>query len=396
MIKQWIQMAWNKPGGQDNKDNNNNPWGRKGKEQGPPDLDQIFRQFQNKIKNFFAGTGNSNTPGGESREFPFFGGVILAGLVVLYLVSGIYIVDPPERAVITRFGQYLRTEGPGPHWLLPLIESSEIVNVEQVGTSDHNGLMLTRDGNIVSVGVAVQYRVGLDNKDVRAYLFNVVNPVRSLHQSAESALRQVVGQFSMDEVLTQKRSEIATAIKEQIISTLKNYDTGIWVLDVVMQFAKAPDEVRAAFDEVIKASADEERLVNQARGYENEVLPQAKGTAERLRNEAQGYKQETILIAEGNVQRFNLILPQYIKSPKVLQTRMYLGAMEEILSKVSKIVVDAGQGNNVIYLPLDRFLPEKEAKDLSALQPAESNHQPLAKMPNEPLIAAGIKKEKGK
>lgn len=359
MIKNYFPMAWNKPGDQDGK----NPWGRKGPDQGPPDLEQILRQFHVKIKQLFGskiGPGLYSSSGGE--EFQFFAGLVLAIILVLYIISGIYIVDPPERAVVTRFGKYVRTENPGPHWLPPLIESKEVVNVEQVATSDHSGLMLTRDGNIVSVGVAVQYRVGDDNEDVRSYLFNVVNPVRSLDQSAESALRQVLGQSTMDEVLTSKRSEIATAIKDQMIDTLKQYHTGLAVLDVVMQFAKAPDEVRAAFDEVIKASADEERLVNQARGYENEVLPRAKGNAERLRNEALGYKQETILVAEGNVQRFNLVLPQYLKAPKVMQTRMYLDAMEQILDKVSKVVVDSGLGNNMIYLPLDRFMAE-HAKD---------------------------------
>ncbi len=367
LIKRRFPMVWNKPGGNDN--GSHNPWGRKGGEQGPPDLDQILRQFQRRIKNAFGGGKFSGSESG-GQEFPFFGGVVFALILVLYLLSGIYIVDPPERAVVMRFGKYIRTEGPGPHWIPPLIESKEIVNVEQVATSDHNGLMLTRDGNIVSVGIAVQYRVGEDNNDVRSYLFNVVNPVRSLNQSAESALRQVVGQSTMDEVLTSKRSEIASAMKEQMIETLKNYNTGLWVLDVVMQFAKAPDEVRAAFDEVIKASADEERLVNQARAYENEVLPRAKGDAERLRNEALGYKQETILVAEGNVQRFNLILPQYQKAPKVMQTRMYLDTIEDVLNSVNKILIDSGTGNNLIYLPLDRLISGKMAEGSTELSEA--------------------------
>ncbi len=368
MIKKPYGMAWNKPGDKDGK----NPWGRKGGEQGPPDLDQIFKQFNHKIKQLFSGkVGSGFTTNGVGQEFQLFAGIGLFLILVLYIISGIYIVDPPERAVVTRFGKYVRTVDPGPHWLPPLIESKQVVNVEQVATSDHNGLMLTRDGNIVSVGVAVQYRVGDERDDVSAYLFNVVNPIRSLDQSAESALRQVLGQSTMDEVLTSKRSEIAAAIKEQMIETLKQYHTGLAVLDVVMQFAKAPDEVRAAFDEVIQASADEERLVNQARGYENEVLPRAKGNAERLRNEALAYKQETILVAEGNVQRFNLVLPQYLKAPKVMQTRMYLDAMEQILDKTSKIIVDSGLGNNMIYLPLDRLMTsdsgvEEASSDFSA------------------------------
>jgi len=230
------------------------------------------------------------------------------------------------------------------------------VNVEQVATTEHSGLMLTKDGNIVSVAIAVQYRIGLEDEAVRAYLFNVLSPVRSLSQSAESALRQVLGQSTMDEVLTLKRAEIATAIKEQMVETLSHYHCGLSVLSVVMQFAKAPDEVRAAFDEVIKASADEERLVNQARAYENEVLPRAKGTAERLKQEALADKQETILSAEGRIQRFNLVLPEYLKAPKVTKSRLYLETVEQVLSRVSKIVLDAGTGNNINYLPLDRLI----------------------------------------
>lgn len=371
-------MAWNEPGGGKGNDSNNqgpkNPWGGRGnKNQGPPDLEQILKQFINKIKkllNFPMKPGGAAGNGGGSSIFNNGDGysqgpkdigtitlVISLVVLVIFLISGIYIVDPPERAVVTRFGKYVRTEGPGPHWLFPLAESKEIVNVEQVSTSDHSGLMLTRDRNIASVGIAVQYHIGDGVDDVRAYLFNVVNPVHSLKMSAESALRHVVGQSTMDEVLTLRRAEIATAIKEQLIATLKGYNTGIEVIDVAMQSAKAPDEVRAAFDDVIKAAADEERLINQARAYENEVLPRARGTVEQLRNGAMGYKEETILIAEGNVKRFNSILPQYQKAPKVTQTRLYLETMEQILSKTSKVLVDSSLGNNLIYLPFDKLIP---------------------------------------
>ncbi len=298
-----------------------------------------------------------------NQEIQTLGLVVLIVLVVLYILAGIYIVDPPERAVITRFGKYVSTEGPGPHWLPVFIEDRQIVNVEQVATSDQNGSMLTKDRNIASVGIAVQYRIGDGEDDVRSYLFNVVNPVHSLRQSAESALRQVIGQYTMDEVLTYKRAEIAQAIKEQIIETLKNYQTGILVLDVSMQYAKAPDEVRAAFDDVIKAAADEERLINQARAYENEVIPRARGMVERLKNEALAYKQQIILRAEGNVQRFNLILPEYQKAPKVTQTRLYLDTMEQVLKRVTKVVSDPNAGNNYIYVPSDRSNQENVSEE---------------------------------
>lgn len=364
MNKPYYPMAWNEPGsGKGNNDNRQNPWGNRGNkdQSGPPDLEQLVRKFFNKLKNTWISSSSGKKGGGsgnsfvEAEQWGLWALVIGAVLIVIYVLAGIYIVDPPERAVVTRFGQYVRTVGPGPHWLPPIIEAREIVNVEQVATSDHSGLMLTRDRNIASVGIAVQYRIGNGVDDVSAYLFNVVNPIHSLKMSAESALRQVVGQSTMDEVLTLRRAEIAVAIKEQLIETLKEYNTGIMVIDVAMQFAKAPDEVRAAFDDVIKAAADEERLVNQARAYENEIIPRARGTVERLKNEAMGYKQETILISEGNVQRFNLILPEYQKAPKVTQTRLYLDAMEQILAKTSKILVDSSLGNNLIYLPLDKM-----------------------------------------
>ncbi len=364
-------MAWNTPGHNDKKDNKSqNLWEQKPNkaETGPPDLEAIFRKLTEKFKNFLntkkgkrQGAGKSPRVSGPSdlQGLKHMGGIALVVILVLYVISGIYIVDPPERAVITRFGKYARTLGPGPHWYANFIEKKEIVNIERVLTSDHSGLMLTSDRNIASVGIAVQYRIGSGVEDVRSYLFNVINPIHSLKLSAESALRQVVGQSTMDEVLTLKRSEIALAIKEQLIETLKNYDTGILVLDVVTQFAKAPDEVRAAFDDVIKAAADEERLVNQARAYENEVLPRARGTVESLKNEAQGYKQETVLWAEGNVARFNLILAEYQKAPKVTQTRLYLETLSKILSDTTKVIVE-GQGNNhLLYLPWEKLIPPK-------------------------------------
>lgn len=382
-------MAWNEPGsGKGDNTPPKNPWGKE-REPGPPDLDQIIRRLKDKFKTAFGEKGKNGSQGGgglgnggqffaNQKELRTIVILVLVAIAFLYLVAGIYIVDPPESAVVTRFGKYVRTEGPGPHWIPTFIESREIVNVEQVATSDHSGLMLTQDRNIASVGIAVQYRIGDGVDDVRAFLFGVVNPIHSLKQSAESALRQVVGQFTMDEVLTLKRSEIATAIKDQIVETLKQYNTGIMVLDVSTQFAKAPDEVRAAFDEVIKAAADEERLVNQARAYENEVLPRARGSVERLKNESLAYKQEIILKAEGNVHRFNSILPEYQKSPKVTQTRLYLDAMEQILSRVTKIVADHN-GNNFIYVPMEKAA-STETSSVPSLEP-------------EPALMSGSLKE---
>lgn len=360
------QMAWNQPGshGDDRNQKSHDPFKtRKNDDQGPPDLDKLLKQFLKNVKNLFGsnnGGGNaglSARPQGPNVPNMPAGFLVFIGIIVLalYLISGIYIVEPAERAVVTRFGRYVKTEGPGPHWLPRFIDSKEIVNIDRTESTRHAGLMLTKDENIVFVEVTVQYRI----QDARAYLFNVVNPVNSLKQATESALRQVVGQSTLDDVLTSGRAYIAGAIKDQIVSTLALYKTGILVLDVAMQPAKAPDEVRAAFDEVIKAREEEVRSVNQAESYANDILPKARGLAERMRKEALGYKQETQLMAEGSTQRFNLILPQYQKAPKVTQTRLYLDTMTEVLSNTTKMLIDEGNSSNVLYLPIDKLLNSK-------------------------------------
>lgn len=368
--KKGSDMAWNEPGSGDNKKNQNSqdPWGTRKSDQGPPDLDKIVREWIKALKGLFngnkqgspfgAGTGSSPRAAGPVvPNMPIKGlvGLITGIVLVIYILLGIYIVEPAERAVVTRFGRYVRTEGPGPHWLPQVIESKEIVNIDRTESTRHGGSMLTKDENIVSVEVTVQYRI----EDAQAYLFNVVNPVNSLKQATESALRQVVGQSTLDDVLTSGRALIAGAIKDQIVSTLAVYKTGMLVLDVAMQPAKAPDEVRAAFDDVIKAREEEVRSVNQAESYANDILPKAFGMAERMKKEALAYKQEKQLGAEGNTRRFNLILPGYQKAPKVTQTRLYLDAMEQILSKTTKMLIEGDNNNNVLYLPIDKLMNAK-------------------------------------
>lgn len=355
-----VEMAWNEPG-QGNNNQSQNPWGKKNKEQGPPDLDQIFRKLQQKIKAFWKDEkrksfgGGFSSPGGFSdQKWSQILSWVLGVFIVLYMVTGIYIVEPAERAVITRFGKYVRTEDPGLHWLPWFVEAKEIVNVEQMQTSEHKGLMLTQDENIVSVEVVVYYMIN----DAKAFLFNVVNPVSTLKQAAESALRQVVGHSTLNDVLTS--GQIAGAIKQQILATLKNYDAGIGVIDVVLQRAKAPDEVRAAFDDVIKAREEAQRSKNQAYAYANEIIPRAEARASRVRKEAEAYQQEIKLIAEGNTQRFNHIFTQYQKSPKVTHSRMYLDTLAEIFAKNKKIFVDIDQSNNLIYLPIEKLMGSSE------------------------------------
>ncbi|MEY3182370.1 MAG: HflK protein [Pseudomonadota bacterium] len=349
-----------------------NPWQKnRGPEQGPPDLDQLLKDFQQKIKRMLGGSGDKGqgsskppTKGPTGRNEPPLNirattqllglGVFLA--IAGYLVSGFYLVQPAERAVITRFGRYVRTELPGLHWLPPFIEDKATVNVERRETTKHNGAMLTEDENIVYVDIAVQYRI----KDAKDYLFNVVNPIRTLSEATESALRQVIGQSKLDDVLTSGRASVASAIKKQLIETIDGYDAGLEVFDVSMQPAKAPEEVRAAFDDVIKAREEHESLVYGAQAYANDILPKARGQVQRLLQDAEGYREEMRLGAEGATQRFNLILPAYQKSPEVTKKRLYLEALEDVFSKSNKVIVDTqSNGSPLIYLPIDKLLSDK-------------------------------------
>jgi membrane protease subunit HflK len=369
-----------------------NPWQRnRGPEQGPPDLDQIIKDLRQKIKRFFGGSGNGSGANQQPSNRPSAGGpgqpprrpgggngpgsmtperigqILGMGIflgIVGYLIAGIYIVQPAERAVITRFGRYVRTELPGLHWLPSFIENKVNVNVERRETSKHNGAMLTEDENIVYVDIAVQYRI----KDAKAYLFNVVNPIKTLSEATESALRQVIGQSKLDDVLTSGRASVATAIKKQLIDTMEGYGAGLEVFDVSMQPAKAPEEVRAAFDDVIKAREEHESLVYGAQAYANDILPKAHGQVQRMLQDAEGYREEMRLGAEGATQRFNLILPAYQKAPEVTKKRLYLEALEQVFSKTNKVIVDTqNNASPLIYLPIDKLMSDKSAVSLSGM-----------------------------
>lgn len=345
-------------------------WQENKKPEGPPELDQLLKDFQKKVKGWFgqkpkrpgfpSSSGNSGPQGAHTKTThlwsamkPFWG-LILLILGVGYVLMGIYIVQPAERAVVTRFGRYERTEGPGLHWLPRFIEQEEKVNVERRETSRHQGAMLTEDENIVIVDIAVQYRV----KNAKDFLFNVASPIRTLGEATESALRQVIGQSKLDDVLTSGRASIASAIKKQLVDTLESYGTGLEIYDVNMQPAKAPEEVRSAFDDVIKAREEHESLVYGAQAYANDILPKAKGQAERMLQEANGYREEMKLLAEGESKRFNLVLPEYQKAPQVTRSRLYLETLEQVLSNSGKILLDYQTPNALplLNLPLDKLL----------------------------------------
>lgn len=347
-------MAWN-----EDKD----PWG--GKSQQPPDLDEVLKQLKIKLQKFFnkkkQGSFNSATPGGASfkpspkgeRLFVTF----VAGIIVLlWALSGIFIVDPAEQAVVMRFGKYIRTVEAGPHWIPRLIESKHVLNVERVSDYSYSAQMLTKDENLVSVSVAVQYRIG----DLQDYLFNVADVEESLQQATSSALRQVVGTTTLDQLITEGRDAWGSNVQDSLVKILARYKTGFVIVNVSPQPARAPEPVQDAFDDAIKAQEDEKRFKEQAGAYAARVVPIAEGGATRILEEAKAFEQQVVLNATGETAEFLQLLPEYLHNPYVLQERMYLDTMERILQKSTKVVVD-GKSNPILYLPIDKLMPNREA-----------------------------------
>jgi modulator of FtsH protease HflK len=325
--------------------NNQGPWGQR-QDKGPPDLlDLIARFFQGKTSQ---GSGGSN-----SEHFGKYLSLLAVGLVVLWALTGIFLVSPAEQAVVTRFGQYEATVGPGPHWIPRIIESETTLNVQQVSNFSPQPAeeMLTKDENIVSISLAVQYRIA----DPKSYLFNVVDPVTTLKQVTSSALRQAAGQMTLDSILTTGRSKLRDAIAQQLEHTLAAYQTGLEITDVTLQPAKPPEAVTHAFDDAIKAREDEQRYINRAQAYARRVVSIAKGHVARLQKSAAAYQQSVVLKANGDTARYLALLKPYEASPAVTGERLYLDAMSNVLSKTSNIVVDSS-GTNVLYLPLEQIL----------------------------------------
>jgi len=343
-------MAWNEPGGNNN---DKDPWTGKPKSANPPDLEAVLRNLRNKLTQLLnkksGSSGNNETP--PTAKIGGIGvGTLGILILIMWLFWGIFIVGPAEQAVILRFGKYVTTVGSGPHWIPRLIETSYPVNEQRISTYSYSAEMLTKDQNIVSVAVAVQYRVG----NARDYLFNVVNPQESLQQATASALRQVIGRTNLDEVLTSGREQIRHLVQTQITNTLEKYQTGLIITDVAMQPAKAPDEVKEAFDDAIKAQEDEQRFENQAQAYAMQVVPIAKGQAKRLLADANAYQQQVVLHARGEITPFLAILPEYLKAPGVTRERLYLETLQSVLNANSKVLLDTNS-NNMTYLPLDKL-----------------------------------------
>jgi membrane protease subunit HflK len=347
-------------------------WGKKGGD-GPPDLDEIWRRFNQKLNELFGGKGGRGTGGGSGGTEFKAGGFWLIGvlLVLVWVASGFYIVNAGERGVVLRFGKYLETTQPGPRWHLPYpIESAQIVNVEQVRTVEvgyrgsvrnkvpKESLMLTDDENIIDIQFAVQYIL----KNPEEYLFKNRSPDDAVLQAAETSVREIVGKNKMDYVLYEGRADIAAKAAKLMQSILDRYQTGISISKVTMQNAQPPEQVQAAFDDAVKAGQDRERLKNEGQAYANDVIPKARGMASRLAQEAAGYKQRVMDNAEGDASRFKQILTEYNKAPAVTRERMYLDTVQQMLSSTSKVMIDQKSGgNNLLYLPLDKLMQQSQA-----------------------------------
>lgn len=357
-------MAWNEPGG-----GNKDPWG--GNSGGPPDLDEALRRLKDRFG--FGGGGSGEGPG-----LPLVLGMILILILGFSFLRGernwllgLYQVDEQERAVVLRLGKYLDTIGPGLHWNPPLIDDVEIVNVtrqrEYVPRVGKN-LMLTEDENLVEFPLTVQY----DIKSARDFTLNVKNPETSLKQATDSAIRHVVGSSKLDYVLSTGREAVGDAVKERLQDYLDNYGTGINVVKINVKKAEPPVAVKEAYDDVIKAREDKERVVNEAQAYANGIIPEARGAAQRVLEEATAYREKVIAEADGESKRFEQLLTEYRKAPEVTRQRLYLDAVQEVMSNSSKVLVDVKGGNNMLYLPLDKIV-----------QPASGARAGVADLPGE-------------
>ena len=341
-------MAWN--------DDNN---------QTPPELDEVIKDFKNKFNSTFGGKSSGNSGASKAAKGSFKYIFILAFIV--WMATGIYIIDPAERGVVLRFGAFQTSTTQGPHWHIPYpVESVYKVNVEQVRSAEigfrnaqnsysggvsSESLMLTRDENMVDVKLAVQYKIA----NAQDYLFNVSNPELTLSHVVQSIIRQVVGDNTMDFVLTTGRDQVAQEVKTASQALINDYGLGIQITAVTMQDAQPPVQLKAAFDDVVKAREDEQRYINEARAYANDIVPKARGASQRLLAEAEAYKSEVVSKSEGESYRFTQILTEYTKAPGVTKERLYRETLEDVLSNTNKVIVDSNS-NSLMYLPIDQLI----------------------------------------
>ncbi|KPD04271.1 FtsH protease activity modulator HflK [Moellerella wisconsensis] len=351
-------MAWNQPG---NNGQDRDPWGssnkggnsggnKGGRKRGAIDLDDLFRKLSSKLGGNKGGSGGDN-----NQQASNFGGrlgmLAVAAAVIIWGASGFYTIKESDRGVVMRFGEYSGIVGPGLNWKPTFIDKVVPVNVETVREQATNGMMLTSDENVIRVEMNVQYRV----TDPAEYLFSVTNPDNSLRQALDSAVRGVIGQSAMEQVLTANRAYIRDVTQKELESTISPYKMGITLLDVNFQAARPPEAVKAAFDDVISAREEEQKTIREAHAYRNEVLPLAKGNAQKMIEEAEAYKVSVVLKAEGEVASFSKMLPEYQAAPEITRERLYIETMERVLSNTRKIIANE-KSNSMLVLPLDQLM----------------------------------------
>lgn len=376
--------------------------GRKGANAGPPDLDELWRDFNRKLGGLFGGSqpprgnaGGGGNSGGFQPDMKSAGlgaGLILAVVALIWLGTGFFIVQEGQQAVITQFGKYKSTVNAGFNWRLPYpIQRHELVFVTQIRSVDvgrdtvlkatglKESAMLTEDENILDIKFAVQYRLS----DARAFLFESKNPSDAVVQAAETAVREVLGKMKMDAALSEERDQIAPRVRALMQGILDRYKVGVEVVAINLQQGgvRPPEQVQASFDDVLKAGQERERAKNEAQAYANDVIPRAVGSASRLKEEADAYKARVIAQAQGDAQRFRSVYTEYQKAPQVTRDRMYLDTMQQIYGNVTKVLVESRQGSSLLYLPLEKILQMNGGNGASAeaaALPATSTPAPAA------------------
>ncbi len=342
---------------------------------GPPDLDELWRDFNRKLGGLFGGKppprGNGNGSGGgfqpDMKNAGIGAGLIAGVAVLIWLTTGFFIVQEGQQAVITQFGKYKTSVNAGFNWRLPYpIQRHELIFVTQIRSVDvgkdtvlkatglRESAMLTQDENILDIKFAVQYRLS----DARAFLFESKNPAEAVVQAAETAVREVIGKMKMDAALSEERDQIAPQVRALMQTILDRYKVGVEVVGINLQQGgvRPPDQVQAAFDDVLKAGQERERAKNEAQAYANDVVPRAVGSASRLKEEADAYKARVVAQAQGDAQRFRSVYAEYQKAPQVTRDRMYLDTMQQIYGNVTKVLVESRQGSSMLYLPLEKIL----------------------------------------
>lgn len=356
-------MAWNEPGNNGSGNGDKDPWGggrKGGGDQGPPDIDEVIKNLSKKFNSLFGGgsgggnrSSGSSPTGGRGLSAGLIAGLAVVG-VVIWGLTGFYIVDESERGVVLRFGRVASAVvQPGLNWNPPIVDEVSLVNISQLNEKSYqNRAMLTNDENIIDIEVIVQYII----QDPVKYIIAVQNPELSLDNAAESAIRHEVGGNDMNQILTTGRALVADSVHTRLQNYMDIYNTGIFVNQVSVVDAQPPDDVRPAFDDVIRAREDEERAQNEAQAYANQIIPEARGEAQRRIEQANAYREEVVAEATGDASRFNQLLVEYAKAPEVTRQRLYIDSIEDVLTATSKIMVDVEGGNNMLYVPLDQIL----------------------------------------